>query len=244
MGMNDRNPFEPDIRPRGSPFDFVALTENGAAVSWLARGPGSTAQVRVRHVTNDGALGAATVVVEYSLCPHVTVGAIVRQLQSACAWVWNNIDEYGGDHHRIYLVGNSAGGHLSAMLASTEWPEVDHALPADQVKGAMSLSGLFDLEPLLLHSVNETLKLEAAAAKRNSPALKKPRLNGPFIAAVGGDESKEFIRQSRALVEAWKPHHADLEFVEVAGRNHFSIVGDYEQSDYVLLRKLKHMLET
>jgi len=188
------------------------------------------------------ALGATTVVTGYSLCPHVTVGAIVRQMQSACAWVWNNIDEYGGDHHRIHVVGNSAGGHLTAMLASTQWPEVDHALPADMLKGAMSLSGLFDLGPLLLHSINDTLNLDAASAKRNSPILKKPTVNGPYISAVGGDESAEFIRQSRDLVQAWKKHSPEVEFVEVAGRHHFSIVGDFAQPDYVLLRKLKHMI--
>jgi arylformamidase len=188
------------------------------------------------------AMGATAVVMGYSLCPHVTVGDIVRQLQAACAWVWNNIDEYGGDHHHIYVVGNSAGGHLAAMLAATDWPEINHHLPPDILKGAMSLSGLFDLEPLLQHSINQTLNLTAASAARNSPRKKKPRLAGPFIGAVGGDESDEFKRQSRELVEAWKEHNEHVDYVEVAGRNHFSIVGDFAQADYILLRRLKRML--
>ena len=188
------------------------------------------------------ALGATTVVAGYSLCPHVTLGEIVRQVRSACAWVWNNIDEYGGDHHRIYIVGNSAGGHLTAMLASTEWPEVNHSLPPDLIKGAMSLSGLFDLEPLLLHSINDTLNLNAASAARNSPVKKKPHTGAPFVCAVGGEESDEFKRQSKTLTENWKAHNNQVDYVEVAGRNHFTIVGDFMQPDYVLLRKLKTLL--
>jgi arylformamidase len=186
--------------------------------------------------------GATVVVVSYSHCPHVTVEQIVRQIRAACAWVWNDIEEYGGDHHRFYVAGNSAGGHLTAMMAATQWPEVDHALPPDLLKGAMSLSGVFDLEPLLLHSINDTLNLDAASARRNSPLHLKPTLGGPFISAVGGDESDEFKRQSRELADAWKDAGAAAEYVEVAGRNHFTIVGDLVQPDYVLLRRIKSML--
>ena len=67
-------------------------------------------------------------------------------------------------------------------------------------------------------------------------------MNGPYIAAVGGDESDEFRRQSRELVDAWGAAGAKAELVEVAGRNHFSILSDMLQSDYVLLRKQKSMI--
>ena len=136
--------------------------------------------------------GATVVVAEYSLCPHVTVEQIVRQMQTACAWVWNNIDDYSSDHHKIYVMGNSAGAHLTAMLAATEWDEVDHALPGDLIKGAMGLSGLYDLSPLLLHSVNDDLALTRETAKRNSPVTLSPTLTGSYICAVGADESEEF----------------------------------------------------
>ena len=186
--------------------------------------------------------GATVVIASYSHCPHVTLDQIVRQLRGACAWIWNNIEEYGGDRHNFYVVGNSAGGHLSAMLAATEWPEVIHEMPADLIKGAMSLSGLFDLEPLLLHPINDTLHMDNAMARRNSPIHLKPTLSGPFIAAVGGAESDEFIRQSREFAQAWKDAGVKAEFVEAAGRNHFSIVSDLVNDDYVLLRRLKSMI--
>ena len=63
-----------------------------------------------------------------------------------------------------------------------------------------------------------------------------------IIAAVGGEESEEFKRQSRALTVAWKELGAAAEFVEVAGRNHFTIVGDMVRDDYVLASKIRKMM--
>jgi len=186
--------------------------------------------------------GATVVVIGYSHCPHVTVDQIVRQTQRALSWVYRNVDEHGGDHHRIFVAGNSAGGHLAAMLCATDWPEVDHELPSDLIKGAMGLSGLYDLEPIVLHPINETLNLDEAAARRLSPARLKPHHGGPYISAVGGDESEEFRRQSRELADAWKQAGGDASFVEVSGRNHFTIVGDLVKPDYVLYRRLKSMM--
>ena len=186
--------------------------------------------------------GATVVIPSYSHCPHVTLDQIVRQLRGACAWVWNNIEEYGGDRHNFYVVGNSAGGHLTAMLAATEWPEVIHEMPADLIKGAMSLSGLFDLEPLLLHPINETLNMDNTMARRNSPIHLKPTLSGPYISAVGGAESDEFIHQSREFAQVWKDAGAKVEFVEAAGRDHFSIVSDMVNDDYVLWQRLRSMI--
>lgn len=186
--------------------------------------------------------GATVVVCSYSHCPHVTLGHIVRQMRSVCGWIWNNIEKYNGSAHKLHLCGNSAGGHLTAMLAATDWTEVDLTLPTDLIKGAMSLSGLFDLEPLLAHSINESLNLNLESARRNSPILAKPTLDGPFICAVGGNESDEFKRQSQEFAHTWKELGAEIEFVEVAGRDHFSIVTDFTNNDYVMLQKLKTML--
>ncbi len=188
------------------------------------------------------ASGVTVVVCSYSHCPHVTLGHIVRQMRAVCGWIWKNIEDHNGSAHKLYVCGNSAGGHLSAMLAATDWSEVDLTLPEDLIKGAASLSGLFDLEPLLLHSVNQTLNLSAESARRHSPIHLQPTLGGPFLCAVGGAESAEFKRQSRDFSDAWGQCDAAIEYFEVPDRNHFSIVTDLTDQDYVLLLKLKVML--
>ena len=169
------------------------------------------------------AAGAAVVVTNYALCPAASIEEIVRQQRAALAWVWRHAAELGGDPGRIVVAGHSAGGHLAAMMLATDWPAVDPRLPADLVKGALSLSGVFELEPLR-HApfLASDLRLDAAAAERLSPiALAAPKR--PLFALVGGDESKEFLRQNALIAETWGP--AAVPVCEaVTGRHHMSVL--------------------
>ena len=171
------------------------------------------------------AAGAAVVVTNYALCPAASIAEIVRQQRAALAWVWRHAAELGGDPGRIVVAGHSAGGHLAAMMLATDWPAVDPRLPADLVKGALSLSGVFELEPLR-HApfLASDLRLDAAAAERLSPiALAAPKR--PLFALVGGDESEEFLRQNAAIAAAWGA--AAVPVCEtVPGRHHMSVLAE------------------
>jgi len=92
--------------------------------------------------------GAMVVQLNYALCPAVTIEHIVLQLVQALAWVHRHAAEHGGDPARIVVAGHSAGGHLATMLLACDWPTVAADLPADLVKSALSISGLYELEPL------------------------------------------------------------------------------------------------
>ena len=61
------------------------------------------------------------VVMEYDLCPKVTVTDIVRQTRGAITWVFKNITRYGGNPSNLYVSGHSAGGHLTAMALAHNW---------------------------------------------------------------------------------------------------------------------------
>ena len=149
--------------------------------------------------------GAMVVLPNYALCPAVRIEHIALQLVQALAWVYRHAAEYGGDPARIVVAGHSAGGHLAAMLLACDWCSVARDLPANLVRAALSISGVFDLEPLR-HSpfLAHDLKLTAASARRLSPAL-MPAPSGRLTAVVGGDESEEFLRQNALIARVWGP---------------------------------------
>ena len=112
--------------------------------------------------------GAAVVVVNYALIPSVHMDELVRQCRASIAWVHRNAPSFGGDPNRIYVSGHSAGGHLVAMLMSTDWRAFG-GLPTDVIKGGCGISGLYDLEPIRLSYLNEVLKLTQESARLNGP---------------------------------------------------------------------------
>ena len=127
--------------------------------------------------------GVATVVVNYGLAPDYRMDEIVRQNRAAAAWVWRNAASLGCDPSRIHVLGQSAGGHLAAMLLATDWPAFGTGLPADLVKSAVSISGIYDLEPIRLCYLNDKVGMDEAEARRNSPVAQ--RLPGAGAAHAG-----------------------------------------------------------
>lgn len=173
--------------------------------------------------------GAMVVIPNYALCPAVTIDHICLQLARALEWTWRNAARYGGDASRIVVAGHSAGGHLAAMMLACDWAAVAPGLPADLVKGALSISGLFDLEPLR-HApfLAPDLGLDDAAVQRLSPAGFPAPSHGKLYAVVGGQESQEFIRQNSLIRKAWRPVRVPV-CEALPGCNHFTVL--HELSD-------------
>ena len=169
--------------------------------------------------------GAMVVLPNYALCPAVTIESSALQTARALAWAWRHAAQYGGDPSRIHVIGHSAGGHLAAMLLCCHWKTVAPDLPGRLLAGAMSLSGVFDLEPLRhVPFLQADLALDDASVRRLSPAG-FPRPRGPLLALVGANESAEFLRQNRLIRDRWGAGAVPV-CQALPGHTHFSVLHD------------------
>jgi arylformamidase len=163
--------------------------------------------------------GATVFVVNYALAPRVTMEKIVAQIHLATQWIFKHAAQYGANPEKIYVSGHSAGGHLTTMMMTSTWDKYPNSL----IKGGLSISGLYDLEPLVQASfLNTILKLDPVRARNLSPAFKNPQGQIPLWTCVGGDESSEFHRQNQLIAQAWPMHFQ--EDIPMPGNNHFTIM--------------------
>jgi arylformamidase len=169
--------------------------------------------------------GIAYATLNYTLAPTVGLDEIVRQARASIAWLWRQAPLLGCDPNRIFVGGHSAGGHLAAMLAATDWTRLG-GLPRDLVKGAFAVSGIYDLEPIRLSYQNPVLKLDEGTVKRNSPLYMQP-VTKRIVLTVGEKEPAEFQRQQVEFATAWRKAGATVDIVPAAGLDHFDILDKF-----------------
>ena len=187
--------------------------------------------------------GVCVVVPNYALCPAVGMSEIALQMTRAVAWTVRHAADFGGDPTRITVVGHSAGGHLAAMLLGCDWAQGGADVPPHAVRTALSISGLFQLEPLR-HTpfLANDLRMDAAEAKRLSPALWPAPAHGRLVALVGGDESSEFLRQNALIQQAWGQQRVPV-CAALPGLNHFSVLEALAQPGHRLHRQALGLLQ-
>jgi arylformamidase len=166
------------------------------------------------------AAGLDVALPSYTLCPAASVMDIIGELRACMAALWKRTGK------RPLVTGHSAGGHLTGAMVATEWSKVSD-VPPDLVRAGVPISGVFELEPLVATSINDLVGLDAASARVASPLLWPPPPRGcKVVAAVGGEESSEFLRQSRIVAEAWAKAGLETELLVVPGTNHFTVVDE------------------
>ncbi len=171
--------------------------------------------------------GAVLVVVNYALVPSVDLDELVRQCRAAVAWIFENAAGFGADPDRLFVSGWSAGGHLTAMMMATDWPTFGDSLPADTVKGGAALSGIYDIAPIRMTFMQDTLGFTPEQVTRNSPITLAPTTGAPLIVAVGGDESEEFLRQGVEFAARWQAAGTPCRTMVLPGINHFTLLGEF-----------------
>jgi arylformamidase len=175
--------------------------------------------------------GIGVAIPSYDLCPDVTVDDIILQMRSAT----RELARFG---RSLVISGHSAGGHLAACMLATDWPQFDTSLPADLVVAAYAISGLFDLGPLVETSINKAMRLDDVTARAVSPLFWNAPLRGTLDAVVGENESAEYFRQSRTIVDVWGAAGVATRFGVVPDANHFTAIAPLADPDSPMVLRL------
>ena len=156
--------------------------------------------------------GVSLAIPSYGLCPEVRLGAILGQVRVAVEAVRERTGA------RPVVFGHSAGGHMAACMLSE-----------GRAAAALAVSGVFDLAPLIQTSLNAALDLDEREAAALSP-IHWPVPNGSTPGGtvldcfVGGDESPEFLRQSRMMADHWAKNGVETRYQALPGLNHFTVL--------------------
>ncbi len=177
--------------------------------------------------------GISTLILNYPLCPEVSLAEITASVRRGIAYAWHHVL---GEPEKANLgvAGHSAGGYLTAAMFAVPWRE--DTMPATPFAAGLSVSGIFDLTPLIHTSMNTAIGLTTETAARWSLPDVVPCVEAPLLLAVGERESGEFHRQSAALSRHWTgictPPHS------IGNRQHFDVVEELGQDGAPLMRLL------
>lgn len=166
----------------------------------------------------------------YTLAPEATLADIVYEIRTAIVWLRREGPGLGIAAGRLIVAGWSAGGHLAATAMAL--PEVDAGL---------AISGIFDLEPIRLGSLNEKVGLGPEDVRAFSPLHNLPKHAGELVISYGTNELPELQRQSRGYASAWKQNGLPGILAPVEGADHFSILEELRKPDGALARRVNGM---
>jgi len=221
-GDNARNRFDLFL-PAGRPAGLVVFVHGGFWMrldnsywSHLARGAVES--------------GYAVAMPSYTLCPNVRLADITGEVAAAIVEAAAMIDG------PLLLSGHSAGGHLVTRMISATSPLPEQVRA--RVRNTVSISGLHDLRPLLNTAMNATLRIDAAEAQTESPALLQPLPGTRVTCWVGGGERPEFIRQNALLANIWIGLGAQTCAIEEPGRHHFNVIDGLADPQHPLVQAL------
>lgn len=138
------------------------------------------------------ARGFAVVVPDYRLFPQVRFPLFNQDAALAFKWVHANLARWGGNASQLYVMGHSAGAHISVTLALDPRYLEAHGLTPDAIKGVIGLAGPYTLNPLKWRGVKDIF----------SPSLDAPNSARPIKLVRGGAPSMLLLHGGRDRVAA------------------------------------------
>ncbi|KAJ8283176.1 hypothetical protein COCON_G00020260 [Conger conger] len=184
--------------------------------------------------------GVVVVAVGYQTAPKGDMDLMVSRVRRSVVSILQQYSHISG----LYLCGHSAGAQLVAMVLSTDWTEY---CITPQIRGALLVSGMYDLVPVLSTHVNEFLKMTEEVAVRNSPnrlvaQLKRSSSDCDIVVAMAQNDSADFRKQSEEYFKALQCSGLKVSLEDVPDTDHFSVMERCVDGDYHLTQLLLRMI--
>jgi arylformamidase len=172
---------------------------------------------------------------------HGDLMPMYEQVRRALAWTWRNAETFGGDRERFYISAHSSGSHLAACVLTDGWRE--ESLPKNFCKGALLLSGMYDLAPVRLSKRSSYVTFTDAMVDKLSSQRHLENLHTPLVLAYGTCETPEFQRQTREFCAAVQAAGKHAELIAGEAYNHFELLetlaNPYGLTGRAMLRQMK-----
>ena len=168
--------------------------------------------------------------VGYRFSPNVAVKQIIDDAASAVAWVFDNIEKYGGSSQKIYISGHSAGGYLVSMISLDKSYLKKYNINADSLAGVIPFSGqvITHFEERRTRGMSDKHPL----VDELSP-LYHVRGDAPAMLLLLGDRELEMLGRYEENAYFWRmmriAGHKDITIYEFDGYGHSMCEPGYPQ---------------
>ncbi len=165
--------------------------------------------------------GIAVVSPNYSLFPDVEAPVYIEDAAAAVAWVFQNIENYGGNPDKIFLSGHSAGGYLAMMVGLDKNYLNEYEIDANQIAGLIPFSG----HTITHFTVREERGIpgEQAIIDEYAP-LYHVRTDAPPLLLITGDRELELLgryEENAYMMRMMKVvGHTETRIMELDGYDH------------------------
>src|SRR5471032_2889432 len=198
-------------------IDFLKVADGGPTLLFIHGGYWQTRAKETFAVFASGPMahGINVALIGYTLAPDATLDQIVEEIHAGIEFLAGQPPALGGDGKGIVVSGWSAGGHLTSM-----------ALSHPHVRAGMAISGIYDLEPIRHSYLNEKLRLDEAASRRNSPMMQAGGAIKPLSLVAGGAELPLLRKQTADFAGHRATYGLPVTYEEIPGADHFTIMNE------------------
>lgn len=209
--------YVPASRPSAAPvvvFFYGGAWRTGARSDYLFVGEALASR------------GIVAVVADYRLYPEVRYPEFVTDSARAVAWTLDHIAAYGGDPHRVFVMGHSAGAYNAAMVALEPRYLAASGSARRAVRGFVGIAGPYDFLPLRGQTLRNVFGYPDTPPESQPINLVRPTAPPALLIAAASDgvvNPGNTARLAARLRSAGVP----VEEVVYDGVGHRTIVGAF-----------------